>query len=106
MRVFKFGGASVKDADGVRNLARILSSFKDEPLVVVISAMGKTTNALEKVAESYYKNDGLAAGFLKQVKDFHLQIIADLKFKSPAEISRIFESYPVRNFLYIVRLRS
>ena len=60
MRVFKFGGASVKDADGVRNLSRILSSF-NEKLVVVISAMGKTTNALEKVVEAYYKNDAEAA---------------------------------------------
>jgi aspartate kinase len=88
MRVFKFGGASVKDADGVRNLSRILSSFKDESLVVVISAMGKTTNALEKVAEAYFKNDSSAAQYLKDVKDFHLQIISELKFKSPDEIKK------------------
>src|ERR1041385_3767071 len=88
MRVFKFGGASVKDADGVRNLSRILSSFIDESLVIVISAMGKTTNALEKVAEAYFKNDGSAAQYLKAVKDFHLQIIAELKFKSPDEITK------------------
>src|SRR5689334_3124873 len=86
MRVFKFGGASVKDADGVRNLSRILTSFKDEPLAVVISAMGKTTNALEKVAASYFNNDGNAASHLKEVKDFHLKIISDLKFKAPDEI--------------------
>ena len=89
MRVFKFGGASVKDADGVRNLARILSSFKDEKLVVVISAMGKTTNALEKVVEAYYKNDAtVASQYLQGVKDFHSQIIADLEFKSPDEIKK------------------
>jgi aspartate kinase len=88
MRVFKFGGASVKDADGVRNLSRILSSFIDESLVIVISAMGKTTNALEKVAEAYFKNDGSAAQYLKDVKDFHLQIIAELKFKSPDKIKK------------------
>lgn len=53
MKVFKFGGASVRDADGIRNLARILSRFEPHNLVVVVSAMGKTTNALEKVvAES------------------------------------------------------
>lgn len=88
MRVFKFGGASVKDAEGVRNLSRILSSFKDEVLVVVISAMGKTTNALEKVAAAYYKNENGASDYLKEVKDFHLQIISDLKFKSPGEIKK------------------
>ena len=89
MRVFKFGGASVKDADGVRNLSRILSSFNDEKLVVVISAMGKTTNALEKVAEAYYKNDAAAASqYLADVKDFHFGIISGLTFKSPDEIKK------------------
>ena len=48
MRVFKFGGASVKDAESVRNIAVILKNYTDD-LLVVISAMGKTTNAFEKV---------------------------------------------------------
>src|SRR5437899_483166 len=86
MRIFKFGGASVKDAEGVRNLARILSSFKDEKLVVVISAMGKTTNSLEKVANAYYERDEKVQDYLKEVKDFHNKIIADLKFKNEEEI--------------------
>jgi len=49
MKVFKFGGASVKDAAGVRNVARVLSHFPDDDLLIVVSAMGKTTNALEEV---------------------------------------------------------
>lgn len=49
MKVFKFGGASVKDADGVRNVARVLGRFPGEEILVVVSAMGKTTNALEKL---------------------------------------------------------
>lgn len=49
MKVFKFGGASVKDAAGIANVARILQSSDDESLIVVVSAMGKTTNALEKL---------------------------------------------------------
>jgi aspartate kinase len=49
MKVFKFGGASVKDAAGVRNLAKVLSHFADDDLLIVVSAMGKTTNALEEV---------------------------------------------------------
>jgi len=49
MKVFKFGGASVKDAQGVRNVAKVLSHFRDDDLLIVVSAMGKTTNALEEV---------------------------------------------------------
>ena len=52
MRVFKFGGASVNSIERIQNLAGILASL-DEPLLIVISAMGKTTNALEKVAEAF-----------------------------------------------------
>ena len=47
--VFKFGGASVKDADSVRNVARIIGLFTQRPMVVVVSAMGKTTNAFEEI---------------------------------------------------------
>ncbi|HLG34239.1 MAG TPA: aspartate kinase [Bacteroidia bacterium] len=86
MRIFKFGGASVKDAEGVRNLAQILSSFKDEKLVVVISAMGKTTNSLEKVVNAYYERDEKVHDCLGEVKTFHSKIIADLKFKKPEEV--------------------
>ena len=50
--VFKFGGASVKDADSVRNVARIIGLFAQRPMVVVVSAMGKTTNAFEEVFSS------------------------------------------------------
>jgi aspartate kinase len=86
MRIFKFGGASVKDADGVRNLSRVLSSHKDESLVVVISAMGKITNALEKVVNAYYERDAKVHDYLNEVKSFHKKIITDLKFKKPEEI--------------------
>ncbi len=53
MKVFKFGGASVKDAAGVRNVAKVLSHFPDDDLLIVVSAMGKTTNALEEVVWDY-----------------------------------------------------
>lgn len=53
MKVFKFGGASVKDAQGVRNVARVLEAFKQDDLLIVVSAMGKTTNALEEVVKAY-----------------------------------------------------
>ena len=53
MKVFKFGGASVKDASGVRNVANVLRHFPADDLVIVVSAMGKTTNALEEVVWTY-----------------------------------------------------
>lgn len=73
MQVFKFGGASVNSVDRIKNLGAILSRYQDEPTLVVISAMGKTTNALEKVAEAYYagKRDE-ALQLFAQVKEQHL----------------------------------
>ncbi|MFZ5939415.1 MAG: aspartate kinase [Bacteroidota bacterium] len=78
MLVFKFGGASVKSAEAVKNMAGILSRFR-EPVVVVVSAMGKTTNALERVVEWYVSRDEkkLSDEFA-QVKDYHLQIMSGL----------------------------
>ena len=55
MKVFKFGGASVNNIERIQNVKIILNSFRDEPLMIIISAMGKTTNALEKVVESFYE---------------------------------------------------
>lgn len=57
MKVFKFGGASVNNIDRIRNVAAILSEYQDTPLVVIISAMGKTTNALEKVVEAFFRGE-------------------------------------------------
>jgi aspartate kinase len=56
MKVFKFGGASVNSIDRIRNISKILSQYPDEKILIVISAMGKTTNALEKVAEAFFNN--------------------------------------------------
>lgn len=79
MRVFKFGGASVKDADAVRNVAGVLERFRDEKLLIIVSAMGKTTNALELLAEAYYKQDTETIwAHYRKVKDFHDAIISDL----------------------------
>ncbi|MDX2360607.1 MAG: aspartate kinase [Crocinitomicaceae bacterium] len=79
MKVFKFGGASVKEANAVKNVASIVSLFKGEKLAIVVSAMGKTTNAMEEIAEAVWKRDH--KGFMERVeerRDFHLQIINDL----------------------------
>lgn len=61
LNVFKFGGASVKDAAAIRNVASILQASKGTPLLIVVSAMGKTTNALEEVAATFYQGDKTAA---------------------------------------------
>ncbi|MGB0882255.1 MAG: aspartate kinase [Vicingaceae bacterium] len=77
MKVFKFGGASVKNAEAVKNVGDVIKLHQDD-LVVVISAMGKTTNALEQVVEAYLANNGKAEENLQVVKDFHAAILNDL----------------------------
>lgn len=78
MKVFKFGGASVKDAESVRNIASILKNYSDN-LVVVISAMGKTTNALERVLHEYIGRDTESAlEELRSIREYHLKISGDL----------------------------
>ncbi|WP_374959974.1 aspartate kinase [Gilvibacter sp.] len=78
MRIFKFGGASVKDATGVQNLKRVLEYTGSEELVVVVSAMGKTTNALEAVVTAYFKKDGSVQEAIAQSKSYHESILQDL----------------------------
>lgn len=78
MKVFKFGGASVKNAEAVKNVCTILKRFPNEPLTVVVSAMDKTTNALEKVAHAYYQKNGKASGLLNEVRIFHINVMKDL----------------------------
>ena len=73
MKVFKFGGASVNSVERIKNIGHILDYWKGEKLLVVISAMGKTTNALEKVTEAFFagKKDE-ALQLFEQVKEQHL----------------------------------
>lgn len=78
MKVFKFGGASVKDAEAVRNVGRIIAQFSSEKLLVVISAMGKSTNKLEELVMAFWKNDNKKHDIIKELKDFHFNIAGDL----------------------------
>ena len=78
MQIFKFGGASVKDAAGVRNVAKILEKVGYAHSLIVISAMGKTTNALEVVGNNYFKAPAQLPESLQTIKDFHYQIIREL----------------------------
>lgn len=73
MRVFKFGGASVNSVERIKNVGNIISEYNNQPLVIIISAIGKTTNALEKVAEAFYANKKEEAILLfEQIKQQHL----------------------------------
>lgn len=100
IKVFKFGGASVKDAEAIRNVASILKDYKKEPLVVVISAMGKTTNALEKVVHAYFDKKENAKEILKEIQNKHLDISKELFGKNAdleKEISKLIA--PVNRLL-------
>lgn len=79
MKIFKFGGASVKDAEGVKNVARILLTHQQDPLLVVISAMGKTTNHLEKIVHACIHQTGEIPLLLKELKEYHYSIIQGLE---------------------------
>ena len=78
MRIFKFGGASVKDADGIKNVLDVLQKVGHEDVLVVISAMGKTTNALEIVIKNYFEKSSAFHASLQEVRKYHNQILLDL----------------------------
>ena len=78
MRIYKFGGASVKDADGVKNLITILNYLGSEKTLIVVSAMGKTTNSLELVVKNYFENKEELQYSLNEVFNFHNKILEGL----------------------------
>lgn len=96
MKVFKFGGASVKDAQAVRNVSRILSLYTQDQLIVVISAMGKTTNIMEKIVEALCKRDEKQyKELVEECYHFHREIAGGL-FTEPHyrifhELEMVFE---------------
>ena len=77
MKVFKFGGASIKDADSVRNVARVLAHFPDDEILVVVSAMGKTTNALEAIVQMTQAGQDWREA-LKNIREAHFEVINTL----------------------------
>ena len=108
MKVFKFGGASVSSIERIRNVRHILESHHQEPLLVVISAMGKTTNALEKVAEAFFHQDQKEAlRLFEAIKQEHLNIARQL-CRQPAErlndffteVEWLLHDKPVRGYDY------
>ena len=99
MKVYKFGGASVKDAEGIRNLAKIVSGETDK-LVIVVSAFGKTTNALEKVLKAWLPGQSDYAVLLDEIYNQHLSVIADLFGSGTEEKGKIDISFAIlRDYL-------
>jgi aspartate kinase len=79
MKVFKFGGASLESIERIQQVAAIIQSFEGQPLLIVISAMGKTTNELEKVAQNFYlRKREIAAQLLHNIEQQHLEIAEKL----------------------------
>ncbi|WP_421939958.1 aspartate kinase [Pedobacter sp.] len=78
MDIFKFGGASVKDAEGVKNVANIIRDYKKGDLLVVISAMGKITNKLEELTYAYLSQSENTHAIFEEIKHFHFQLIDEL----------------------------
>lgn len=78
MRIFKFGGASVKDAEGVKNVLSVMEKVGHENVLVIISAMGKTTNAFEEVIKNYFEKSPALQSSVQEIKKYHNQILMDL----------------------------
>jgi len=93
MKIFKFGGASVKNADAVKNVANILKSYKEEKLMIVVSAMGKTTNALERILNAFFYKKDDAFELLTEVKNFHYQILHELFDEGDAIFDNINDTF-------------
>lgn len=112
MKVFKFGGASIHDFDSIQNVAYILSGHKDEKLLIVISAMGKMTNALEKVAEAFYEQRNEDAHRLfEKIKTYHLNLLKYLIIlqwqkatnqlnELFAKVEQVLDEKPVKDYNY------
>ncbi|HWY11198.1 MAG TPA: aspartate kinase, partial [Bacteroidia bacterium] len=109
MQVFKFGGASVKDADAVKNVAEILKKFAGQETIVVVSAMGKVTNGLEELVNAYFNKTGDTENILEKIKEYHFTIIKSLFpnknhpvyndiENSFVEINWIIEEEPITNY--------
>jgi aspartate kinase len=108
MNVFKFGGASVSTTERVHNVAGILKRYASDTLLVVISAMGKTTNALEKVSEAFYRKDkDEALRLFEGIKEEHRAAaaalgVADTRFLNDffTEVEWLLHDKPVRDYDY------
>ena len=99
MRIYKFGGASVKDASGVKNLVKILNELGNDKTLIVVSAMGKMTNSLEFIVKNYFENQKELEYSLNEIFVFHNNILNELFSENNhpiySEIKEIFENLKV-----------
>ncbi len=112
MKVYKFGGASIQHIDGIKNVSNIIKAIENEPTIIVVSAMGKTTNALEAVVNAFYQHKKEEALLLfDQVKQQHIQIVKYLLVTQAnktseqlkdffTEVEWLLHDNPVRNYDY------
>ena len=91
MKIYKFGGASVRDAAAVKNAAKIINLNPQQDLVVVVSAMGKMTNALESIVLAYRCNDDSLSGLCEKFFDYHTAIISDLQMGNSKLMDKMHE---------------
>ena len=98
MKVYKFGGASVKDSESIKNVCAIIEGGKS--LIIVISAMGKTTNKLEQVVDDYLNENDYKTS-LQNVLDYHKNILEDLFLDREADIWETFEKISNYGELYL-----
>ncbi|PKL17803.1 MAG: aspartate kinase [Spirochaetae bacterium HGW-Spirochaetae-5] len=100
MKVFKFGGASVKDADSVRNVVNVLNLYSEDKIAVVVSAMGKMTNALERLLHAYYYATGKIDEEFYNIKEYHMGITSalfpDVKSEIYTDLDNIFTLFKTR----------
>jgi aspartate kinase len=95
IKIFKFGGASVKDANGIRNLASVIKVTEEKKLVVVVSAMGKITNSLEVVVSNYFSDRAELDACISEIYSFHHNIITEVFNNSShpvfSEVQKLFK---------------
>jgi aspartate kinase len=84
MKVYKFGGASIRDAAGIKNLLDIVSKEESE-LIIVVSASGKTTNALEKILDKWFTGDTTYTELIDKLLEYHFRILNDLSFEADSD---------------------
>ncbi len=101
MEIFKFGGASVKDAASVKNVLKVLRQTGDQNKVIVISAMGKMTNAFEVVIKDYLSNPKAIPESLPEIRSYHLEIINGLFQSKQASVYKKLEVFfeEIQNFM-------
>ncbi|MBO7623961.1 MAG: aspartate kinase, partial [Bacteroidales bacterium] len=87
MKIFKFGGASVKDAQGFRNVVEIIRRYADTPTLVVVSALGKTTNRLEELASAFFEGRAETAALFAAIREGHRAILRELMPEEHAQFS-------------------